>query len=161
MDGLLENPVKFSSLQRKCICCNSEQREHTNRILLQAINTFYELHTQKGVEPLPQDEILDYIKSNLLILFIDDKYVVGLEVGYTWFSSEKYLMEEFVYKYGEGPATMKDVGDGITTVGQLLGCTKVRVGTLAADNETRHRALAKVYQRAGFKFDAITLTRDI
>jgi len=157
----LENPTRFSSLDKNRICCTADQLRMSDSILLQAIKEFNKLHSKKNVKPKPTSEILSYIKDNLLVLFVDDKYVIGLDVGYTWFSDEKYLLEEFVFKYGEGPATMQDISDAIACVGKAMGCVRARVGTLAADSPERHRALAHLYTKAGFKLDAITLTREI
>ena len=161
MDGQLENPSRYSTLEGKCICLKGEELRQLDDILRKAIQDFSDMHRRKGLTPLPEDEMLKYIKDNLLVLFVDDKYIVGLDVVRAWFSSDAILAEEFVYKYGEGTATMTDVAEGMMSVARYLECGKVQVGTLAADSLTRHRALASVYERSGFKIDAITLNRSV
>lgn len=161
MGGSLNNPTKYSTLEKRCICCNAEQSASLDKILSVVYQGFKKLHSLKGDTLYDEDTMKQYVKDNFQIVFIDDKYLVLLDVIQHWMSPNKVLSEELVFKYGEGEATTKDIIECLEYFGNLWGCHKIIMGTAGAHGRDRHEALSRAYEQAGMELDFITLRRII
>lgn len=161
MGGSLNNPTKYSTLEKRCICCNAEQSASLDKILSVVYQGFKKLHSLKGDTLYDEDTMKQYVKDNFQIVFIDDKYLVLLDVIQHWMGPNKVLSEELVFKYGEGEATTKDIIECLEYFGNLWGCHKIIMGTAGAHGRDRHEALSRAYEQAGMELDFITLRRII
>ena len=161
MAGSLTNPSKYSTLEKRCICCNAEQSARLDSILRTVYQGFKKLHALKGDTLHDEDTMIQYVKDNFQIVFIDDKYLVLLDVIQHWMSPNLVLSEELVYKYGEGTATTQDIIECLEYVGKEWGCHKIIMGTAGAHGRDRHEALSRAYEQAGMELDFITLRRII
>lgn len=161
MAGPLNNPTRFSTLAGRCICCNAAQADSLDSILRKVYQGFKKLHSLKGDTLHDEDTMVQYVKDNFQVVFIDDKYLVLLDVMEHWMSPNRILSEELVYKYGEGEATTKDIIRCLEYIGNLWGCHKIIMGTAGAHGRDRHEALSRAYEEAGMELDFITLRRII
>jgi hypothetical protein len=91
------------------------------------------------------------------ITMMVDGYLVMCTVDKPWFSYEKVVSELLVVRVEMG-GTLKSVAQFLQAVADETGASKVIVGTAFSRSD---RALARMYQREGFKPEAVTLTKEI
>lgn len=162
MGGLLANPIEYCSKDgciRLPVSVADPKDQKLQSILKEAIREFTKLHARVGIQTLPEDTLLEYILRELLILIVDDQYVIGLDVVQPWFSDTKTLSEEFLYRYRVGDSGLQEVSDALVAVAKELECSRVDVGTLGAVTKQRHLALARMYESGGFEVDSVHMRR--
>lgn len=152
----MKNPIKYDSGLDKLVESSLTYKEIDN-LIRRAYREFRKLHERKGSQLHDEDTCVQYILNNMLIVLVDDKYVLGAVIGEQWLSPDVVLKEEFLWAYGEGTATMEDVVRVLSLISQELGCVRFLVGTMAADSYQEHTALARMYRAAGVTVDFIAL----
>lgn len=120
---------------------------------------FNKQHKAKGLTPRPLEDKIEHILKNFLTVIIEDQYILIVDRIESWFAEDVILQEQLLYRYALGSATIYDV---VTVLGDLkekMGCDAIQVGTLACKTETEHFALMKLYKKAGFEIQQLSLWR--
>lgn len=152
----MKNPTKYDTGLGKLVECSISQDELIG-LLKHAFREFSTMHAAKGDRFHDVETGVQHILDHLLVILVDDKYLLGASVTEHWASPERILQEEFVLAYGQGTATIKDVAKAYSLIASELDCSRYIVGTLAASTYHDHLALARLYRTAGLEVDYIAL----
>lgn len=154
-----ENRVSVQALDNISLSEGSiEDIHYVVDILDSNIESFTKPHRDKGIELRPLEDIVKYLKDNLLLILIDNSYLIGIDVIESYLSTEVILSEEFVFKL-DGKSNFKSVVDTMEKLRENLGASKIQVGTLACVTTRQHESLARLYERQGFKRLQYTLEK--
>lgn len=82
---------------------------------------------------------------------------VFFAVGTPWYSRTPLLSELLVVRVRPG-GTLKDVARSLEREAAAAGASRVVIGTAFATND---RALSRIWQRLGYREEAITLSKEI
>lgn len=135
------------------------EQEVISKELDNSISKFIKKHKQKGLNSKTPEDIKEYILKELIVVHIDESYLLGLSLCEPWFAHDKILCEEFLIRTG-GKAKLDSVMNVLNEVARRHGANKTAVGTLAATDTISHSSLSKLYEGYGFVVQEHTLWRD-
>lgn len=129
--------------------------------VLQAITTYLakikDRSSKEWVQLIDFDAVVDYLGTADNVYIVDEKFLVMYEVGIPWHTKTTWLNEKIVIAIEPG-GDFQSVTDFLELKAEEAGAELVVVGTALAISD---RALARVYERLGYKPSIITLTKRI
>lgn len=137
-------------------------RELTDADFDRLIERFDELpaHSEKlgksWLRDIDREQVLHSILAGAVQARIVHGYLVLFTVGSPWYSTVSVLEECLVLRLYPG-GTLRDVAAFLELEAEANGCVRVCVGTALAND----RAIARVYNSAGFYEEARTLVKDL
>jgi len=139
--------------------CVSVETDSQRKILRESIEYFQEKHSKRGIQTHTTDYLVDYILENYIVVFIEDQYLLVLDVVEPWYSPKEVLQEVLLRRFSEGPLEISRVYSIMEHLAKSMGCASIEAGTMAAIG--KHEALARIYQRYGFETDYIALRKNV
>lgn len=139
--------------------CVSVETDSQRKILRESIEYFQEKHSKRGIQTHTTDYLVDYILENYIVVFIEDQYLLVLDVVEPWYSPKEVLQEVLLRRFSDGPLEISRVYSIMEHLARSLRCSSIEAGTMAAIN--KHEALARLYHRAGFVTDYIALRKNV
>ena len=154
-----ENRVSVQALDRISLSEGSiEDVDYVDNILPSIVEKFSKLHRDKNINPRSKEDIIRYIKDNLILVLIDNSYLIGIDVIESYFSTDVIMTEEFIFRL-DGKENFKAIVQTLDLLKDNLGANKIQVGTLACATERQHLALSRLYQRQGFVISNFVLEK--
>lgn len=145
---------RYGEITPSVICCPPLQES----ILRSAIDYFQGQHSSRLIQTHDTEHLVKYILENFIVVFIEDDYLLVLDVVEPWYSPKEVLQEVLLYRYGGGNTSLARVAEVMDSIARGTGCASIEVGTMAAIG--RHEALARLYHQQGFVTDFISLRKN-
>lgn len=103
------------------------------------------------------DSVLAFEEAYALIL--NEEFMFAFRVNELWYRPREKTLEEFsVLRIYPGKSPMTSVFRAMDITARYFGCVSINSGTALYPNDER---LARVYERAGFVRDSITLWKSM
>lgn len=130
-----------------------EYQNIIEKLLWDAASYFHASFLSRGITPLSVEDLAKGAGEVDLLLIGDG--IVGFTIGSPWYTTDRYIVEEYVYNVPD----LQQVVDGLTAIALTQQAKRITLGTASVKNG-RHMGLAKMYERAGCKIGAIELIKE-
>ena len=122
------------------------------------VKHYAELLCKEVPESSPDKVVDSWFKCLIDIVLINDEYLFVYAVNQPWYATTTQLVELGIYRIKPGPTKFKDVVACMHSIALGEGCDKIVVGTMKPQNNA---ALARMYERQGFKISHYTLSKEV